>query len=458
MQIVPSRSSSERGAVIIQVAVCLLVLLAFSAFVVDYGIMWASRGQIQTSADSGALAGAIALGYDGLTDVNLAAAKADAQVKARAYAQANGVWGAAPNVQLTDVTFPACPPGAPGPPDTCIKVDAFRNQARGNPLGMLFGNLVGVSSQGVRATATAQVIGASITECLKPWAVMDRWDEMGPIQYAPTKDWNPANDPEFQPPGNPNVMSTETFDRYSDGKGNKPAAELDTYVSPDPNQVGTGYNLKYDTGRRFAVKTDSNTNSTVSAGWFRAIRIPRVDCDGGAGGSCYEENIGSCGGLPNGYADPATVCPSNIGIEDAAYWATKGCYGVETGEKVGPTRQGIEMLLARDSGAYWDSGQVKGSVMGDANWWKSPRVVPVGVIDINHFLSQDPNGQNGVLKMVNIFGFFIEGMGDIDTTDGSMSLNPAGKAVIGRILTIPGLGASKNASNSVFMRSIILVR
>ena len=43
-------------------------------------------------------------------------------------------------------------------PDTCVKVDAFRNQARGNPLPMFFGKLVGVANQGVVATATAQVV------------------------------------------------------------------------------------------------------------------------------------------------------------------------------------------------------------------------------------------------------------------------------------------------------------
>jgi hypothetical protein len=59
--------------------------------------------------------------------------------------------------------------------------------------------------------------------------------------------------------------------------------------------------------------------------------------------------------------------------------------------------------------------------------------------------------------MVNIFGFFIEGMGTVND-DGSMSLNAGGKAVIGRILTIPGTGASKITTNSTFLRSIILVR
>ena len=40
-------------------------------------------------------------------------------------------------------------------------------------------------------------------------------------------------------------------------------------------------------------------------------------------------------------------------------------------------------------------------------------------MDIDDFLSQDPSGANGVLRMVNIYGFFIEGMGDVDETTGA---------------------------------------
>ena len=57
--------SNERGAVLILVAVAVFALVAFSAIVVDYGILWASRGQAQTSADAGALAGAISIGKKG---------------------------------------------------------------------------------------------------------------------------------------------------------------------------------------------------------------------------------------------------------------------------------------------------------------------------------------------------------------------------------------------------------
>ena len=100
MQIFGLRRSSERGAVVIQVAVCLLGLLAFTSFVVDYGVLWTSRGQAQTAADAGALAGAISLAYEPGTD-----SANNAKLKASEVAKQNLVWGQAPNVQLTDVTL-----------------------------------------------------------------------------------------------------------------------------------------------------------------------------------------------------------------------------------------------------------------------------------------------------------------------------------------------------------------
>jgi Putative Flp pilus-assembly TadE/G-like len=439
-----SRTASERGAVLIHVAIALLGLIAFTTFVVDYGIMWVSRGQAQTSADAGALAGAVALAYEGSNDF------AGAKEKARAVAMANQVFGDTPDVQLADITFPTCPPGTPNLPDTCIKVDVFRNQRTGgNPLPTFFGHIVGIGEQGVRATATARVIPGNSTDCLKPWAVIDRWDEYNPAAANPNY---PNPDPDF------NALST--FDRYSDGTGGPqaPPQEDDLYVPPSGTSTGTGFRLPQDQGRQFAVKTDTNTNSTVSPGWFRAIRIPRLD--GQNGGDVYRENIQTCGGLPNSYASPDTVCPNNIGNDDMAFWAARGCYATEPGNKVGPTAQGIEALIARDPGASW-SGGTGGTVVGStySPATSSPRVVPIGVIDINHFMSQDPSGANGVLKMVNIYGFFIEGMGEV-YADGTMEVKNGGKAVIGRIMTIPstGTGFATVPTAAAFLLKIILVR
>ena len=211
---------NERGAVLIQVAVALLALLALSSFVFDYGVMWVSRGQAQTSADAGALSGAISLAFDSATDQNAARAKAIA------LARQNRVWAQAPDITNADVTFPPCPPGAPGLPDTCIKVDVFRNQrAGGNPLPVFFSRLVGLTNQGVRATATAQIITGDTTDCLKPWAILDRWDEYNAATNGAEAEY-PNPDPDFLP--------SSTFDRYSTGQGSSPPQENDLYVRPSP--------------------------------------------------------------------------------------------------------------------------------------------------------------------------------------------------------------------------------
>ena len=51
-----------------------------------------------------------------------------------------------------------CPPGAPGLPDTCIRADVYRTRGpRSNALPTFFAQILDITSQEVRATATAQV-------------------------------------------------------------------------------------------------------------------------------------------------------------------------------------------------------------------------------------------------------------------------------------------------------------
>jgi hypothetical protein len=432
-------AAGERGAVLIQVAVALAALLALSAFVFDYGVMWTSRAQAQTSADAGALAGALSLAFDSGTDLDAARARAIAM------SSRNLVWGQAPSVTTGDVTFPACPPGAPGVADTCIKVDVFRTQARLNPLPTFFGRLAGIDSQGARATATAQIATGNTTDCLKPWAIIDRWDEYDAAGGEPDY---PNADTDFTP--------SSTFDRYSTGRGGAPPQEPDMYVSPSASGPGTGFRLPDDLGRRFVVKVDSNNSATISSGWFRAIRVPRLD--GQTGGNVYRNNITSCGGLPASFAGPNTQpCPANISNGDAAYWATQGCFATEPGNMIGPTSGGIQELIARDPGASWGAAGIQHSAFDPPT--SSPRVVPIGVMDIDNFLSQDPSGSNGVLRLVNIFGFFVEGMGDVDPVTGATTLG-AGSAVIGRLMTVPStqIGSGALSDSASFMRTVILVR
>ena len=128
------------------------VLIAFNTFVIDYGVMWVGRRQAQNAADAGALAGAVSMAFDanGWTDRTPAG---PARTAAQQMALTNVVWGQAPDVDIaTDVFFTDTPAAmcAPDPDGNtpCIRVDVYRNQARGNALPALFGGSVGLLLDG----------------------------------------------------------------------------------------------------------------------------------------------------------------------------------------------------------------------------------------------------------------------------------------------------------------------
>src|SRR5215475_16007262 len=87
---------SEDGMALIHVGIAMLVLMALSSFVLDYGVTWLSRGQAQASADAGALAGATARAFDETTDPP--SADGAVYTSALSSAQANQIFGATPSV------------------------------------------------------------------------------------------------------------------------------------------------------------------------------------------------------------------------------------------------------------------------------------------------------------------------------------------------------------------------
>ena len=183
-----------------------------------------------------------------------------------------------------------------------MKVDVFRNQARGNPLPTFFAKLAGVANQGAVATATAQIVTGDTTACLRPWAVVDRWKEFGPEGPAP--------------------LPSSTFDKYLDRPGEQPSAgkrRLYPAVSGGP---APGIRCRRTCGRQFAIKMGPSGGNEISSGWFRTLDLPRADTTQ-LGNNTVQNNILTCNGLPASFANPATVCPASIpnNWEDTAYWA-----------------------------------------------------------------------------------------------------------------------------------------
>src|SRR5262245_196573 len=110
---------SERGAMLIMVMICLLALTLLSAFVIDQGIMYASKRQAQNAADAGALSAALHLRDNG-TQLT------EARSVAKKVANANPVWGQAPADADVIVDLPiTCPPGTGGGVG-CVRVDVMR--------------------------------------------------------------------------------------------------------------------------------------------------------------------------------------------------------------------------------------------------------------------------------------------------------------------------------------------
>jgi Flp pilus assembly protein TadG len=403
------RYADSRGAVLVHVAVALLMLTALSAFAIDFGLFWLSRAQAQNAADSGAMAGAIGLAYDSATD------KTDsgpAKQSALTAALKNLVWGAAPAVNVTtDITFPACPDGSP----SCVRVDVYRDGAHGNALPMFAGSLVGLTSQGIRATATAEAMAGNATSCLKPWALIDRWQEFWPA------------------PGPWTVNST--FDKYkNNGTLDPKITRPDVYTAPTGNSTGSGFapldssgNYTPDYGMQLTLKTGAA--NLFNAGSFQALDLK---CPGGA---CYEDAIKTCVGTTELIGGKVTL---------------------ETGNITGKTKQGTytdsDSLCKQDPSAHWDPslnnghGGVAGSKFG-----VSPRLVAIPLISPDD-LALAKNGKATDVPIKNIMGMFIEC---------PPIVNPPSDTVIGRLALIPGEKASGGGNvgaPSSFLKVIALVR
>lgn len=232
-----------------------------------------------------------------------------------------------------------------------VKVRTHRTTGTGDALVAYFLKIVNPASNNltdVTATATAEVYDVCKSDCVKPWSIPDRWGD-------------------------------------TNGNGRWDAGE-----AYDP--VTTGYQAPGDVGAQIVLK-QGDPHNTMAPGQYYPIDLPPINCGCGSGpvkgGSQYRWNIDNC----NQYT---------VGVGDELL--------LEPGNKVGPTKQGVQGLIDQDPGAYWDSStnSIKGSAFG-----KSPRVILVPFFD-----PQIPpqSGRNSVF-VTKVGAFFLEGIqGNGDVT------------------------------------------
>ena len=443
METYVGRGKCERGAILIQVAISIMALTAFTAFVVDYGVLWVARGQAQNAADAGALAGAIALAIDDVDNPPTStrpfnSAKLTALCASRSASCpttapfANPVWPSQTGASSGVEVFFDCPPGFSG---RCVRVNVYRNGSSGSvALPVFFGPLLGITSQGVRATASARVVNATAVNCMRPFSVADKWIE----SYSPTDQYN-----------------------HYDSTGNVLAGTPDRYLPPTSGSAGSGYRATgspNDIGAQVTLMLGNPTNNDpVMKSWSLPLRLP--DRLGGylSGGDDYREAIAGC------KAGPVAI---------GAYLSP------ETGAMTGPTDQGFTDLRLKDPGATFTTSTTPPSVQGGcvpSCGPISPRVVPIAVFDMDEFqwrratnkwgteVYTDANGGthslpggacpgtgNRCVRVVNILGFFAASM-----TNG----NP--KTIIGNLMSVPGTvvsGTSSLSDDASFLHIVQLVR
>lgn len=422
---------SERGAMLIMVAICLFALTLFSAIVLDYGVLWASRAQAQTAADAGALSAALSL----LTNPTETALARDA---ARKLANANRVWGEAPLTPDILVDLPiACPPGSGTADPDCVRVDVQRGQVdrnggvHTNVLPTFFANLAGITSQRIMATAMAQVTSGNAVQCIKPFAVPDKWIDNN---EAPIGGWTQADT--FQPP-------------------------TDQYVA---GEDGSGFTVEADYGYELMMKPGSTND--WSAGWAQLLTFTGNN----SASEVQQEVVGCPDFVPTvGIYDGTTECNSD---DDAD--PSRGCVAVKNGAAVGPTIQnGIDELVALDQYAHWNGSAVTGGCMdtpgscvaiNPARIDLSPRIVPVALFNPQSYYDAGCAGSNCAVQVTNLIGFFIEGTcfdvygSGFPAWCGSNTAE-AKKAILGRIINYPGQFLNTaGPSTSSFTQFVRLVR
>jgi hypothetical protein len=370
---------NERGMSLVFVAVGFMSFMTATTLAIDVGMFMTARSQAQNSADAGALAGAVALVQNSYTDRS---PSGPAVRSAIVTAKDNTVVHGEVDIESADVTFPVGPTGM----NNRVHVEVFRPG-----IATLMGRFFGVATVDIRAEATAEASPANAATCVKPFTIPDRWIE------KQTPPWDSEDD----------------FFDYTDKKG-KIISNPDIYIPADKPGY-TGYNAERDKGMRIRLKADGSTN--VAPSFYNPWRIGES-----SGAEDYRTNIAECNTavIPIGSPMPA-----------------------EPGNMVGPTRQGVSDLIAKDPHAYWDDACdcVKGSSFGT----KSPRVAIIPVYDPVVYELGKQTSSHASLKIANYIGFFLEGM--------------EGNQVIGRITPVAGvlLGSAGPAPAGAFPMVIRLV-
>ena len=155
---------SDKGQVLVLVALAIFVLLGLAALGIDVGFMYSVRHELQRSADAGALAGASAMKFSGkdcndttnIPGFDNRTTKAEAELRAIDYATRDNVATSRLNTVAGDIVTATCPD-----PVTNNPMRVRVNVQRTAPL--FFARVLGRPTQVIPAVAVAEAFPARLT-------------------------------------------------------------------------------------------------------------------------------------------------------------------------------------------------------------------------------------------------------------------------------------------------------
>ena len=384
------RGLGRRGATAVFVAVALAALLGMVALAVDVGMLMKVRADAQRAADAAALAGA----QDFLNGTPQAE-KTNALYHALEYASRNYVGWKYVDTSGVIVTDSGARLVGNTPeayvqvmPDT-QKVRVF---IRRSTTATWFGHMLGIDFVPITVKAAAQAVNAGTGKCVKPFAIPDIWND-------PNDDINQANrlqdlNPQQgkKSPETWNWDPTDNYSRYQD-PNQADSTRWTGWGSPFRNGYHDDFtNTLYynDYGRPMVIKM-SNPQTSPSPGFFYPWTMPYDSSNSASyggmspnnGAKWYQWNINHC--------NPVPVSVGTTVGQDTTYLD-------KPGNMIGPTRFGIDSLIAQDPSACWlamaDSlhpgvtsgkvGKLQGGTCTDTygdGWQNSPRVMMVPLFD-----------------------------------------------------------------------------
>ncbi len=348
----------ERGMTLVLVAMCIFVFIGIAALAVDVGMLFTARTSAQHAADAGALAGA----YVFVNPPNGGVTSTYIQNVAATVANQNNVLGTPAGITTADVTVYMS--------NQRVTVNVPRTAARGNAITLFFARIFGLMTSDIAASATAEASTAPTGgRCIRPIFI-----------------------PNTALAGNASPAPATATDACN-------ASPPDILLNTDGTGTTTAFGNS-QIGQQFVLKNNAGGGSIVPSQY--------AELNFGSGANTYSCLWSSCITSSNCAVNPAVVPTDSIQCANS--------YPVLTGDKVGPTMQGVTALIGSSPDTWQGIGEYvspSGQILTDS---RSLTVAPVWDDCAQPLCSGKSCPSSYNVKVIGFVEIFVDGFKAGDVT------------------------------------------